>query len=131
MADPRIVAPMQRHQKRSPLLEAQAAVQNGDIVNACQYGCEVEDLDNNGYCRHLVGFTRITKPGEPEAFDPRKPRYNENGEIIAEFVDGSDPQPVLKTDIKVRITGSCRVYRDVDRYPPKWLKQSAIEEAVA
>ncbi len=33
--------------------------------NHCPYGCGQEDLDENGACRHLVGFTNDGKTFEP------------------------------------------------------------------
>lgn len=124
MADPRIQAPMQRNPKRSPLMEAQASTTNGDIVNACQFGCETEDLDDKGFCRHMVGFA---DPKIPGMFHPQTPRYSNDGdEVISVFTDGSNPQKLLQSDVQVRVTNSLRVYRDVDRYPPKWLPKREL-----
>lgn len=104
--------------------------QLGDIVLACQFDCEPENYDDKGYCRHLVGFTTAT---DKKRFHPRRIRRGENGEVISEFVDGSKPQPVHPKDILVRITGSDRVYRDVDKIKPDWdgWIESNILEAVA
>ncbi len=31
--------------------------------NHCPFGCDLADLDENGYCEHLVGFTNTPKVG--------------------------------------------------------------------
>lgn len=33
----------------------------GQVVNRCPCGCQPEDLDEYGYCHHLVGFTNDGK----------------------------------------------------------------------
>lgn len=105
MADPRLVPVQARSANLSDLMLAKNRVTDGDKVNACPFGCQVPDLDENGYCRHLVGFA----DGDLTKFEPlRGP--NEFGHRV---VDGSDPQPVLRSDRLVRITTSYRVYRDV------------------
>lgn len=94
----------------SELMRRKAQALAGRVVNMCPHGCEDHELDDHGYCRHLIGFT---KPGNPKVFeyfapalegDPRKLRT----------VNGADVRPVKKTDQLVRITDCFRVYRDVD-----------------
>ena len=63
-----------------------------------------EDLDDNGYCRHLVGFTTDGKQMEPTSI-------NSMGRQVTL---GHTKMPVRKTDQLVPITVSSRVYRDVD-----------------
>lgn len=38
-------------------LPRQTTESPADIKNLCPFGCTEERLDENGYCRHLVGFT--------------------------------------------------------------------------
>lgn len=35
----------------------------GNVSNYCPFGCRLEDLDENGYCEHLVGFTNQPRIG--------------------------------------------------------------------
>lgn len=73
----------------------------GERVNFCPFGCKDEQLDDNGYCVHLVGFTTDGKVMEPMGMDAQGKRK----------VFGSKSQEVLPDDKLVRITVSSRVYR--------------------
>lgn len=46
------------------------------IENHCPYGCQHSDLDERGYCVHLVGFTNDRKIYEPIVHVKRVPREN-------------------------------------------------------
>lgn len=37
----------------------------GAIKNHCPFGCSMEQLDEHGYCQHLIGFTNGSKVGDP------------------------------------------------------------------
>ncbi len=118
MADPRIVNPSERKPHLSPLMLAKSKNTKGGKVNACPFGCKIENLDDNGYCHHLVGFTNDGKIYEPmideKVKDPfgGKDRFTGRRKVIAE-IDGKDNrQPVLPTDTLVQITVSQRVYRE-------------------
>lgn len=91
----------------------------GHNLSFCPFGCKTdsEDLDPQGYCRHLVGFTLPSLPGEEKFFHALKYRPNKSGHRSADdyrYVDGTDVQPILKTDKIERGGVSCRVYRNVD-----------------
>lgn len=109
----------------SPLMQAKKNAKNGQKVNACPFGCTVAQLDEIGLCKHVVG---ITVPGDQTRYEPvvRKRgrrvvsverekiptgETNEDGE--AEF-DWGPPlyHKVQAADKLVRITTSCRVYRE-------------------
>lgn len=116
----------------SPLMEKRAAVRSsGMVVNACPFNCEGDDLDEKGLCRHLIGYTNNTEEEcragkgqyEPLVYEgdsrmvrverERKPAMGPGGKKVT--VEGKPIlPPVLKSDKLVRITTSCRVYRDVD-----------------
>lgn len=103
--EPVLVNNMMPDAHLSPLMKAKAKTALGGVVNACPFGCREEDLTNElGYCRHLKGFTRDGK-----TFEPIKARNTKSEHL---FVDGSDPQKVLKTDKLIPITDCSRVYRD-------------------
>jgi hypothetical protein len=115
---------LQKQEKLSPLMKAKQKSAVGIKVNACPFGCENDDLDDNGYCRHLVGFT---VPGDKNTMYPRKPIMVQtsiaviNGKRVSKSAEDSEyigvrnkPEPVLKTDRLVLITVCHRVYRDVD-----------------
>lgn len=117
----------QRHAPLSELMRAKNAAGVGGQVNFCPFGCEDEQLDQHGYCRHLVGFS-VGDPVHPVQFEPMihlrrgrvvyverattKAEHDEEGKAI--IVHGKPKlQPIQKGDRLVRITTSCRVYRDV------------------
>lgn len=102
--DPRKFGPQQRQANHSKLMRAKArAVRNNQVVNACPFGCSDENLDQNGYCYHLVGFSADQKTMEPMVL--------ENGFRV---VRGKQRQPLKKGDKLVKITTNYRVYRDVE-----------------
>lgn len=107
MADPRITPPEQRNAHLSPLMAAKAKQSEGQKVNFCPFGCTVEDLDDHGYCEHLVGFTTDEQTLEPLITD-EKGRKRTLG--AKEFV-----RPVKPSDKLVRITTSFRVYREIGK----------------
>jgi hypothetical protein len=101
--DPRKFGPQQRQARQSKLMRAKArANRNNQTVNACPFGCEDHNLDQNGYCYHLVGFSPDGKTMEPMVL--------ENGQ---RKVKGKLRQPLKKGDKLVKITTNFRVYRDV------------------
>ena len=87
-------------QRVSPLMQAKAK-SRGNKVNACPFGCDLEDLDDLGYCKHLVGFTTDKKTYEPM-------RRREDGRLQ---VYGEEKKPLQPGDKLVEITLSHRVYR--------------------
>lgn len=101
MADPRQVGPQARRNNYSPLMQALSKRSEGETVNFCPFGCEDGELDINGYCHHLVGFTNGGKTYEP--------RVRGRGGRI--FVDGSKREPLKRGAHRlVKITTSARVY---------------------
>lgn len=104
----------------------------GKKVNACPFGCKDQQLDQHGYCRHLVGFT----DGESDQYYfPMKmgpggrrivlPRTEVDEDLSCE---GEEPvlkpvrEPVKPGDLLVKITSCSRVYRDVPVAPKKLQK---------
>jgi hypothetical protein len=121
MSDPRIESMMDRQKKdqRSPLMKAKAQVQDGGVVNFCPFGCEDSELDQHGYCKHLVGFTNDRKTYEPMVWDSgRQARIVRVKQTVDK--DGK-PVPVLepcqKGDKFVQISISSRVYRNTEATP--------------
>lgn len=103
MSDPRTVGPQQRSANLSDLMKAKSRASLGEKVNFCPFGCDDEDLDDLGYCEHLVGIALPDgKTMEPVITDDRGRRR----------VVGASPQPVQRGDKLVRITTCSRVYRD-------------------
>lgn len=137
MADPRLASPfeMTEHGPRpraanlSPLMRAKGKAHQGEKVNFCPFGCDDSGLDENGYCRHLVGFTNDGKGYEPLV--RRKGRRvvcvkremieSGRGEDGEKEYEWGPPQPeaIRKSDKLVPITVSARVYRDVDKEAAK------------
>lgn len=114
--DPRELTPAQRKDMRSDLMKKKAKQTTGEKVNACPFGCTLDDLDNNGYCDHLVGFTNDKKGMEPMIFDPEHDRRNVKVAMVREGKNLVPKlEPCLKGDKFVQISTSYRVYRNVDR----------------
>jgi hypothetical protein len=106
--DPREYGPQQRRANLSELMAAQMRASKGEKVNFCMFGCDDSDLDDNGYCRHVVGFTKDGKVMEP--FLP--PDGSGRRKVL-----GSRPEPILPGDKLVRITTDSRVYREQPPLP--------------
>lgn len=109
-------------------------------VNACQFGCKEKDLDENGFCRHLVGFSPDGRNFEPMVKETRvdritglkvltgrritKPRMVQVDEIVEYDAERGvgikmpvykpEMEKVRKGDVLVRISSGYRVYRNVD-----------------
>lgn len=117
MADPRIVPAQDRRAPAlSPLMVAHSRNGVGEKVNFCPFGCPGDDLDEFGYCRHLVGFTN-----EPREGGVLEPMHQRGGR---RYVDSSALEKVRKGDRFVQITVSYRVYREApDLAPAKALTQ--------
>ncbi len=121
MADPRLEA-VPHGSKLTPLMYAKSKAK-GKQVNACPFGCVDRQLDQHGYCRHLVGFTL---PDSEQYYYPMfltvgakrivKPRTVIDEELSC---DGEEPilksvaEPVQAGDQLVKITSCSRVYRNV------------------
>lgn len=101
MADPRQVGPQQRSANHSPLMAKLVKRSQGEVVNECPFGCTDEELDDNGYCGHLIGFY-----SQGTMYEPRI-RRKKDGRII---VSGAQKKPMEKGFRLVRITTSARVY---------------------
>ena len=133
----------ERFKKISPLMyEKHKAARKGEKYNACPYGCQLDDLDDHGYCRHLIGFSNDQKTFEPMFVDPHRgeriirPRM----EIIKGTKKSRDRlgnpgdikrkpiwEEVKPTDKLIQITSSYRVYRDVDKVEPPPLPEDFQE----
>jgi len=112
---------------RSSLMKAKSKSLAGQKVNACPYGCKVGDLDEHGYCKHLVGFTEDKKTYEPMVRRggrrivqvPMKPSgemeqvENDDGTYSEKPIMVPDYPRCERGDVFVQITTSFRVYRDV------------------
>lgn len=121
---------------RSELVKAQSRAKGK--VNACPFGCTLPQLDDNGYCRHLIGFTSDLKTYEPLVRETKinaatgekfftgrrivRPATKEVEEVIEHDEETGKPimgkvrvpvlSPILAGDKLVRITMCYRVYRD-------------------
>jgi hypothetical protein len=108
-------------------------------VNACQFGCREKDLDENGFCKHLVGFTSDGKNFEPMIKETKRdgsgnliatgrkivrPKQQQTSEVV-EYDPETGPvkvpvlekvlEKVRKGDVLVWISTCARVYRDVEK----------------
>jgi hypothetical protein len=105
-------------------MEAKSRASQGETVNACPFGCEDHELDELGYCHHLVGVTKDGKHMEVLTRDAQGRPY----------VSGYHKALVKKTDKLERITTSFYVYRDVpkpqqedEQFSPEELEAAGVE----
>lgn len=84
-----------------PALQLKASAAGGKL-NLCPCGCDEKDLNEHGYCKHLVGFTVEGKVIELREANPAP--------AILERT-GFKTEPVREDDILVPITSTSRVYR--------------------
>lgn len=80
-----------------------------DKENYCPFKCNEQQLDEHGYCCHLIGFTNRGKAMELVT-------YNQRGEIQ---VNGSLVEKVLKTD-KLVNPEALQVDQDGTHMAKKW-----------
>jgi len=108
----------------SPLMEALRSA-NGEPVNECPFGCEDEDLDEQGFCYHLIGVSPDGKKlernivgldGRVRTICPVK-KINGRNRFVPETIDREKLK--RKKIILKRITTSFRVYEDIER-PDNW-----------
>jgi|SRR6516162_5469576 hypothetical protein len=117
------------------LQRALAACKNGEKPNACPFGCPDDQLDEHGYCRHLIGFTNNTDDEIKAGKGLYEPMGSRRGrrviqipreKIVHEGTETEDGepdwewgppklQPMRKSDQWERCSISARVYRDVDK----------------
>jgi hypothetical protein len=123
MADPRILGVEQRQKKAnlSPLMLRKSQETTGEKVNVCPFGCEAEDLDEHGYCDHLIGFTRDKKFYEPQVMNPLTERREVVGSVRDPKTGKMVPNLLLvkQSDQLVQITDCYRVYRNIDKEAAK------------
>ncbi len=128
MADPRIrpatLTPNKRGANLSKLKAAQIKAPDKQRVNACPYGCKGEDLDENGYCHHIVGWSNDKKTMFPFLAPDHRGRRAVSGQAV----------PIPKGAKCMRETVSYRVYLEGAKpfppveYTPPPKKQKNIDQ---
>lgn len=121
MAGP-MVALESRRDTRSAYAKAVATNPKGTAINVCPFGCTDADLDVHGYCKHLIGFCNTRLPegrvektnGEQIEVLVPAPKGD-----IREKVVGPERDALRVGDILVRITQTCRVYRQATQQDKK------------
>lgn len=134
MADPRKFGPQARSANLSELMQAKSRAAMGEKVNFCPFGCEDREVDEHGYCRHLVGFLDvggeirgseiIKKSYVGRDFEPMRRgkggRYSIDSYVITESEEVVNKyDKVQENDVLVRVTTSARVYREAISPKPK------------
>lgn len=119
--DPRLEAVDPKKTKLTPLMWAKSRARSGNKVNACPFGCMTQHLDENGYCRHLIGFTNDGQFYEPMIRGAAGRRVVKCD--LEKDLELSAPgeEPVMRQvllaveegDYLVPISTSSRVYRNV------------------
>lgn len=124
-----------KHQKRDPRSDFKRKRDEADDpreVNACPFGCEHADLDELGYCKHLIGFTNAPLPEGKIEKDPQPHMIEDilsdkpKGALQRRQVEAGRSQPLKVGDVLVRITSSSRVYR---KTPPVEAKANKGNDA--
>jgi hypothetical protein len=88
-------------------LKAERANILGEVSNHCPFGCDKGELDEYGYCQHLVGFTNDKKTMETlQLWKRQNQKTGEWAETGDKFVSGQRKhvKPVLETDTIVNPT---------------------------
>jgi hypothetical protein len=137
-------SPNKRRSPLSPLMQAKSKAATGEQINFCPYGCPDTELDEHGYCYHLIGFTI---PGDNKHFEPFMPPVSDEKSIEVgvrktvgkKIVEKKGPggrvvgrkrvsaiEEVQKGDELVLISVSSRVYRKIPK--PAWW--SGMEESM-
>ncbi len=100
---------------RSKLIRSKEAA-GSMVVNACPYGCRIDELNEEGYCRHIVGFT---DPDDSDYYFPVTPvppigRGDKQIQLLRERkIDGTQRKKCLNNEAlehKERGTTCFRVY---------------------
>ena len=134
--DVSIRSPRDKNPALSALMMARLHTREGEVVNACPFGCENDDLDEQGLCGHLVGYTNnspaeckkgegLMEPlvwnGDRRQVSVKREKRKMPGTNGKEQTVFGPPQleRVKPTDVLVQITVSSRVYRNDDKPPEK------------
>lgn len=104
----------------SPYMKAILAANHGEVINACPFGCQDEELDEHGRCYHRIGVSPDGEHIEPEVI-------REDGKVVvrpAYEVRKGKRRPKLELVDKgrhelVRVTTSYLVYENRER-PENW-----------
>ncbi len=125
MADPRIrgvtLSPNKRGANLSKLERAKRKAHDRQKVNACPFGCEIADIDDSGYCRHLVGFANDKSGMYPFLAVDDKGRRQVSDKLV----------PIPADAKLIRISVSWRVYHETMALlpaPEKPKKKPTTEE---
>lgn len=97
------------------------------VENHCPCGCVVADLDERGYCPHLIGFGNVPKVGakfEPTVPIMTKPTAEHpNGEHTGRYRTSGkrkDLQDILSSDILVN-PSTRQIVGGVQRMAYRWV----------
>jgi hypothetical protein len=105
----------------TPLMRAKMNAADGVVVNRCPFGCADDQLDQHGYCHHLVGFTvpgdktrmegMVERPVSKLKSDPTSEHYDPEAKP-ERYTSYRQTGPVPAGAILDEITAgqSCRVY---------------------
>lgn len=96
------------------------------VVNYCPFGCPMEALGANGYCKHLAGFTN-----DGNTYEPIEDQIGRHGEKTGhKLVNGQHRQPVQKTDQKINPTFQQRGNDGIIRTAKSWVSARVYRELV-
>jgi hypothetical protein len=120
---------------RSELLKAQA--EDGPGTNFCPFGCNDDELDEQGYCFHLIGFSpdgrklERNEVGEDGRVRTKAPIRRVNGRITLVHNERVDPARHVKVPIVVG--GSFRIYENIPRPDdyPEYVSDELSDEEIA
>lgn len=114
-----------------PKDERKAVLASG-IVNHCPLGCKIEDLDEYGYCHHLVGFTN-----DKRYYEQVKPLMRSNADgskfdtgfkTVVGGKRGRDRQPLVEGDLLVN-PDIKQIIDGIERLGHKWVSWRVYRNA--
>lgn len=129
--DPRTTAPLDRFKatrkgkNHSRLMQLKSETPAGETVNVCPFGCDDTQVDDRGYCGHLVGFYKRGNTYEPRVL---KPLYKGSKTKI-EITSGETPKLMKNGFQLVRITTDARVYSPTPN--PEFVVRQSVQEGEA
>ncbi len=104
------------------------------IENHCPFGCPDENLDELGYCEHLIGFSSPADKDQVRRLEPvvLRRRFNRESKEWVEdgtvMVDGREPEAVQEGDVLVNPEFDQADDHGVWHKAKKWVSERVYSE---
>lgn len=100
------------------------------VENHCPCGCDLDDLDEHGYCRHLIGFSNDRKTFERQIRNDRGLRQVDATEKISVGRYKHKLEKLDKRKHKLVNPSRIQIDRGVQHTAYKWLSWRVYDESV-